>query len=97
MGYVTHPLTYLIGKPLVKVDTYSLVNLIHGDRLIGEYIQKDFTVKNVRTKLEEILLNGDARETVLEGYRKMKDVLGSGSASERAATAMRQYLTESVS
>ena len=41
--YRVAPLTYRIGKPLLHVDTYAMVNLVAGTRVVPELIQDDFT------------------------------------------------------
>ena len=37
--YRVGPLTYRLGKPLVQVDTYAMVNLVAGRRVVPELIQ----------------------------------------------------------
>src|SRR4029077_2734362 len=39
--YRLSPLTYRLGRRLVKVDTYGMVNLIAGQRIVPELIQDD--------------------------------------------------------
>ena len=41
--YRLSPMTYLLGKPFVKVDTYAMANLVAGERVVPELIQDDFT------------------------------------------------------
>ena len=36
-------MTYRLGKPLLQVDTYAMVNLVAGRRVVPELIQDDFT------------------------------------------------------
>ena len=39
--YRLSPLTYRLGKPFVHVDTYGMVNLVAGRRVVPELIQDD--------------------------------------------------------
>src|SRR5207248_10468656 len=45
--YRLSPLTYRIGKPFVRVDTYAMANLVAGKRIVPELIQDDFTAARV--------------------------------------------------
>ena len=37
--YRLSPLTYMLGRRFVKLDTFAMVNLIAGDRIVPELIQ----------------------------------------------------------
>lgn len=41
--YRVAPLSWLMGKALVRVPFYSMVNLIAGDRIVAELMQSQFT------------------------------------------------------
>ena len=45
--YRLSPLTYRLGRPFVKVDTYAMPNLIAGRHIVPELIQDDFTPARV--------------------------------------------------
>src|ERR1700722_3708824 len=47
MVYRVSPLTYLLGKPRVKVPRFAMVNLIAGEEIVPELVQRDFTATNV--------------------------------------------------
>ena len=61
MVYRVSPLTYLLGKPRVKVPHFAMVNLIAGEEIVPELVQHDFTAQNVVARLQEILPDGPAR------------------------------------
>ena len=88
MGYVTHPLTYLVGRPLVKIDVFSLVNLIAGRELIKELIQRKFNASNIIREVNLLIQDDGRRQEVLEGYRELKTILGDRNASKEAAKRM---------
>src|SRR3984957_5197064 len=60
MVYRVSPLTYMLGKPRVKVPYFAMVNLIAGEKIVPELVQDDFTAANVVTQLREILPDGPA-------------------------------------
>jgi lipid-A-disaccharide synthase len=89
MVYRVSPLTYMMGKPRVKVPYFAMVNLIAGEKIVPELVQDDFTAANVVTHLREILPDGPARERMLEGLVQVKAKLRIGGRGvppvERAA------------
>ena len=94
MVYCVSALTYLLGKPRVKVPHFAMVNLIAGEQVVPELVQHDFTAPNVVARMKEILPGGVARNRMLEGLAKVKSRLraparGAGepeqSPAERAA------------
>lgn len=59
--YRLAPLTWLLGRRLVKLDTFAMPNLIAGKKIVPELIQKDFTAQNVFRELMAIIPDGPAR------------------------------------
>ncbi len=72
MVYRVSPLTYLLGKPRVKVPRFAMVNLIVGEQVVPELVQDDFTAANVVARLQEIVPEGAARNRMLEGLTQVK-------------------------
>jgi lipid-A-disaccharide synthase len=72
MVYRVSPLTYLLGKPRVKVPRFAMVNLIAEEEVVPELVQHDFTTANVVSRINEILPDGGARTRMLEGLARVK-------------------------
>ena len=72
MVYRVSPLTYLLGKPRVKVPRFAMVNLIAGEEVVPELVQHDFTPEKVVARLKEILPDGAARDRMLEALARVK-------------------------
>ncbi|HEX3587886.1 MAG TPA: lipid-A-disaccharide synthase, partial [Candidatus Angelobacter sp.] len=68
--YRLAPLTWLLGRRLVKLDTFAMPNLIAGKKIVTELIQKDFTAQNVVRELNSIIPDGPARRQ-MEAALKM--------------------------
>ena len=68
--YRLAPLTWLLGRRLVKLDTFAMPNLIAGKKIVTELIQKDFTAQNVVRELNAIIPEGPARRQ-MEAALKM--------------------------
>ena len=90
MVYRVSPLTYMLGKPRVKVAHFAMVNLIAGERLVPELVQDDFTAVSVASELRKLIPDGEPRTRMLQGLAAVKAKLkkpdqDGGHASERAA------------
>ena len=72
MVYRVSPLTYLLGKPRVKVPRFAMVNLIAEEEVVPELVQHDFTAGNVVARLREILPGGPSRDRMLQGLARVK-------------------------
>ena len=91
--YKMAPLSYWIGKRLVKVDHVGLVNIVAGKRLVPELIQQDANGRKMAQTIEPYLSDNDCRNTVRTGLAEVSDRLGSSGASERAADVILEFLS----
>jgi len=89
--YKTGRLTYGIGRLFVKFRFFSLVNLIFGDELVKEELQKNLSRK-IRSELENLLHKDQYRQQMREGYRKIRELLGGPGASQRVASGIVEFL-----
>jgi len=83
--YKLSPLSYRLGKPFVKVDTYAMANLIARRRLVPELIQDECTPARVVEEAVAMAGDGMRRATVIAGLREVRDRLAMPGASGRAA------------
>ncbi len=86
--YRVSGLTWLVGKLLVKVPHFSIVNILARKELVPELMQQDFTAANVAARVEYLLDHPNARAEMVLGLQALKARLGSGGAIDRAADAM---------
>jgi len=86
--YRVSPLSWAIGKFLVEVPFYSMVNLLAGRRVVPELIQSDFSASNLAAQVEYLLDHLEARDAMVESLRALKSRLGPGGAIRRAAEAV---------
>ena len=84
--YRLAPLTYRLGKPFVRVDTYAMANLVAGRRVVPELIQERFTAEAVAAEALDILTNKSRAEKIRTELRDVRRRLGERGASARAAT-----------
>lgn len=86
--YRLSPLTYRLGKPFVHVDTYAMVNLIAGRRVVPELIQDAFTPEAVAREALRVLSDPVHAARVRDDLRAVRSRLGESGASRRAAEAV---------
>ena len=86
--YRLSPLTYLLGKPLVRVNTYAMANLVAGERIVPELIQDAFTPHRVATEVAHLLTDGALHASTTQALRRVRERLGQPGASGRAAEAV---------
>ena len=86
--YKLSPMTYRLGKPFVKVDTYAMANLIARTRLVPELIQDACTPARVVEEAVALAEDPIRRARVIAGLRDVRDRLAMPGASGRAADAV---------
>ncbi|MBR4921737.1 MAG: lipid-A-disaccharide synthase [Prevotella sp.] len=82
-----------LRRRLLKVKYISLVNLIADREVVTELLGRTFTVDNIRAELDKIL-EGPARETMLECYDEVSRRLGDQIAPVNAASLIIKKLNK---
>ncbi len=85
--YRVNGLSYAIGKLLVRIPYFCLVNLLAGKKVVPELLQGDMTVERIVAELTP-LWAGSARDECLAGLDLLREKLGAPGASERVAAAV---------
>lgn len=73
-----------VRRHLLKVKYISLVNLIADREVVSELLGRTFTVGHIRSELDKIL-DGPARNAMLQGYSEVSRRLGDQIAPDNAA------------
>jgi lipid-A-disaccharide synthase len=96
--YRLAPLTWLLGRRLVKLDTFAMTNLIAGKKIVPELIQKDFTAQNVLRELNFIIPDGPARQQMEADLKmvqqRLRDSKHAESPAQRAAREILEALAK---
>lgn len=82
--YKGSSLSFWIAKKVVEVKFISLVNLILDMPLVTELIQDDCNTQQLSQELKA-LLHPKTADEIKAGYAELREKLGGGGASERAA------------
>lgn len=89
--YRLSALTYTLGKPLLSVSNYAMVNLIAGRVVVPELIQGDFTPSRVTEETLRVLDEGASRTEMLRNLEEVRAKLGKGGATAHAADEVGAY------
>ncbi len=73
--YRVNRLSYILGKKFVKINIYSIVNILSGQEVVKELIQQDFTVENIVAEMRRILTHPEVREEMLTRFKHLRNLL----------------------
>ena len=82
-----------LRRLLLKVPFVSLVNLVAHREVVPELVADTFTVGRLQTEFQKIL-DGPARQTMLDGYAEVKRLLGDEPAPVNAAKMIYSLLNK---
>ncbi len=85
IAYRLSPLTYWLGKQLVKIPFIGLPNIIAGRAIVKELIQHAANAENMALEIERLLDDQNYRADCLKGLQQVKQRLGEGGGSKNMA------------
>ncbi|MBW1982000.1 MAG: lipid-A-disaccharide synthase [Deltaproteobacteria bacterium] len=83
--YKVNPLTYKLGRALVRVDHLALTNIIAGAAVVPELLQHEAHPGAIAEEVLRLLENSSYQEGMREALARVRQRLGTPGASERAA------------
>jgi lipid-A-disaccharide synthase len=86
--YRLSPLTFAIGRALVRVRQYGMVNLVAGRPVVPELIQRDFTPEAVARETASLLTDEARAARMRSDLAGVRERLAGLGASARAAVAV---------
>jgi lipid-A-disaccharide synthase len=86
--YRVSPMTYAIGRRIVKLPHYGMVNLVAGRQIVTELIQEACTPERVSDETFALLTDTARAATMREDLAEVVRRLGGAGASQRAAQAV---------
>ncbi len=92
--YKGSPLSFWIAKKLVKVRYVSLVNLIANEKVVPELLQDEFNTENLIKEAVKILEDSVLNQRIRKKLKEIRNRLGEGGASEKAARIAIEMLEE---
>jgi lipid-A-disaccharide synthase len=83
--YKLSPLTYQLGKRIVRVKHISLVNILSGREVVRELLQENANPEEIIRELKKIMFDNRYRETMVTEFCKVKGQFAGRKPSERVA------------
>jgi len=93
IAYRVSPLTYMLGKLLVRVPHIGMANIIAGRRVCPEFVQSAVRAEHMAAALRPLLQDTPQRRSMCEGLAGVRSALGERGASARAAQALVRAMT----
>jgi lipid-A-disaccharide synthase len=83
--YRVSPLTFAVGRRLIRVEHVGMANLLAGERVFPELIQDDFTPERLAQEVLSLIKEPERLAAVRRGLATVIRRLGGPGASARAA------------
>jgi lipid-A-disaccharide synthase len=96
--YRVHPLTWYIGRPLVRVPFFSIVNLVAGREIVPELIQHNCTPQRISAEALRLLSGDSARAQMRQALSTVRAALATDrDPFEVSAARIAAFLNREVS
>jgi lipid-A-disaccharide synthase len=83
--YKVSPLSFWVGKKVIKVPFIGLPNLVAEEKIVPELVQEEVTPERLVREALSLLEDGERRRNMIDGLIKVREKLGGKSASRRTA------------
>ena len=93
ISYRVSPLTYFLGRRLIKIQYASLVNLVAGREVVPELLQDDAEPEKIATATMLLVADQTERTRQLAGLDEVRKKLGGAGASAKAAKLALETIT----
>lgn len=91
IAYCVAPLSYAIGRRLIRIEHMGLPNILAGESVVPEFVQDAASPDNLAQALVNLLLDEQVRATVQERFAELHSILRR-DAAETASRALLPYL-----
>ena len=95
--YRVSPLTFAVGRRLVRVEHVGMANLLAGERMFPELIQDDFTPARLAHEVLSLIQDPERIKAVRRGLTTVIRRLGGPGASSRAARVAVELMDQKMS
>lgn len=83
--YRLTPISYWLGRVLVRIPYIGLPNILAGRHVVREFIQHDATAENIAGEIARILRDRDYAEAMRLSLRRIRDDLGDANGAAKLA------------
>jgi lipid-A-disaccharide synthase len=90
IAYRAHPVTYVLGRMLVRVPYLGIANLLLGDEMYPEFIQGRATARALAEELRRCAEDPARRETTAARAQRLRGILAAPAGRDAAGWLARQ-------
>ena len=83
--YKVSPISFMMGRALVRVPHIGLVNLVAGRQLVPEFVQNAASAENISSAVADMLADRVQLNHLKKQLFALRDVMGGAGASDRVA------------
>lgn len=91
--YAISPISYWLGRLLIKVEHIGLVNLIAEKRIVPELVQKEATPEKIFQQAHRILTDQQQYQQTYDDLLRVRDRLGQPGAAQKVAQIAMNLMT----
>ena len=92
--YQISPLSFRVGRRLIRVEHIGMANLLAGERLFPELLQEDFTPARLAREVVDLVAHPERLAALRRGLARLLESLGGPGASARAAQVAVELMQE---
>ncbi|MCX7735985.1 MAG: lipid-A-disaccharide synthase [Candidatus Kapabacteria bacterium] len=90
--YQTSFISYFLGKKLINLPYLSIVNILHQERIIEEYIQSDINPVKIAGHIINLIESKEKYNLIQNKLIQIRQMIGEQGASRKAAEIIMEYL-----
>lgn len=83
--YKVSPISFMLGRALIRVPNIGLVNLVAGRQLVPEFVQNAASAENISSAVEKMLADRIQLNHLKKQLFALRDAMGGAGASDRVA------------
>ncbi len=92
--YRVSPITYLLGRLLIRTKNIGMVNIMAGKTIVPELIQSQCNPDRIAEAVLQLMQDPEKRHTMKQELASLRNSLGKPGASQRAAEVIHTFLKE---
>jgi lipid-A-disaccharide synthase len=92
--YRASEVNWRVIRPMIHLDTFGMVNLIAGRRIVPELIQHDATGESIASEVAAIFGDPHRLQQMKDDLREVREKLRGPGGAERAARAVMRVISE---
>jgi lipid-A-disaccharide synthase len=95
--YKMTPISYFIGRILIKIKNIAIVNIVAGKTIVPELIQNQANPGKIEKEMFDLLTNNKRRVAMIKQLSEVSQKLGEKGANNRAADVALEFLEKTTS